>query len=51
MKEIYIIAKFGKGRRIRLREYRFTTRKSAKTFGRVLLAHNPLCTSYTVYGD
>lgn len=49
MKDICIIAKFGKGRKSRLKEYRFKTRESAVTFGKIFLRYNPRCTSYTVY--
>lgn len=51
MKDCYIIARFGKGRKCRLKEFRFKTRENAKRFGHVFLDHNPLCRTYTVYGD
>ena len=51
MKNIYIIAKFGKGRKSRLEKYRFKTRKSAVLFGKIFLGHNPWCKRYTVYGE
>ena len=49
MKNFYIIAKFGKGRKIRLNEYNFKTREGAERFGRIFLRFNPMCTSYTIY--
>ena len=51
MKNIFIIAKFGKGRKSRLKEWRFKVRKDAVLFGKIFLRHNPLCTTYTVYGE
>lgn len=49
MKDFYIIAKYGKGRKIRLEEYNFKTREGAERFGRIFLRFNPMCTSYTIY--
>lgn len=51
MKDVYIIAKFGKGRKSHLKEYRFKLRETAVLFGKMFLRHNPLCRSYTVYGE
>lgn len=51
MKDICIIAKFGKGRKSHLKEYRFNTREAAVRFGKMFLRYNPFCRTYTVYGD
>ena len=49
MKDFYIIAVFGKGRKKNLKEYRFIIRKNAVLFGKIFLRHNPFCRSYTIY--
>lgn len=50
-KEYYIIARFGKRRKARIKEYRFKTRRGAMLFGRIFLWYNPRCRTYTVYRD
>ena len=50
-KDVILRAKFGKGRKSRIREWRFATRKGAVRFGKVFLRYNPLCTTYMIIGD
>lgn len=50
MKDVILRAKFGKGRKSRIKEWGFRTRKGAKAFAKVFLDHNPLCTTYCIIG-
>lgn len=50
-KDVILRAKFGKGRKARIKEWRFKTRKSAGLFGKIFLRYNPRCTNYIIIGD
>lgn len=48
---VIVRAKFGKGRKSRIEEWRFKTRKQAKLFVGVFLRYNPFCTVCMIMGD
>lgn len=50
-KDVILRAKFGKRRKARIKEWRFATRKGAERFAKVFLRHNPMCTTYMIFGD
>lgn len=49
-KDVIVRAKFGKGRKSKIREWRFSTRKRATLFAKVFLRYNPKCRNYIVIG-
>lgn len=49
--DVIVRAKFGKGRKSRIKEWRFESRKKAVLFGKVFLRYNPKCTTYMVMGE
>lgn len=49
MKDFSITARFGGGRKCRIKEWRFKTREGAKFFGKLFLNHNPWCARYSIH--
>lgn len=50
-KDVILRAKFGRGRKAKIKEWRFATRDGAKRFAKVFLDYNPKCTTYMIMGD
>lgn len=48
LKPVILRAKFGKGRKSSIKEWRFETRKRAETFAKFFLKHNHKCTTYMI---
>lgn len=49
MKDFSITARFGRGRKCHIKEWRFKTREGAVLFCKIFLLHNPRCANYTVH--
>ncbi len=47
-KDFEIIARFGRGRKCKIKGYSFKTRKRAKLFGKLFLDKNPFCARYSI---
>ena len=48
LKPVILRAKFGKGRKSKIKEWRFRKRKHAEIFGKIFLRYNPKCTTYMI---